>query len=66
MEVALVKPCRQSICESMGIQTRVRSDETCNVEVHVRARGRGEEAHDTCLCQHQFEQGTPDDKVSYF
>ena len=25
--------------------------ETCNVEVHVRERCRGEEANDTCLCQ---------------
>ena len=35
------EPCRQSICEGMGIQTRV-ANETCNVEVLVRPlRRRG-------------------------
>ena len=38
----------------MGIQTRVGSDASCNVEIHVRARCRGEEANDTCRCQHEF------------
>ena len=51
------EPCRQSICEGMGIQTRFGTDETCNAEVHVRARCRGEEANDTCLCKHEFEHG---------
>ena len=59
------EPCRQPICEGMGIQTSFGTDETCNAEVHVRARRRREEANDTCLCQHEFEQSRPDDKVSY-
>ena len=33
--------------------------------VIVRARCRGEEADDTCLRQHEFEQGRTDDKASY-
>ena len=37
-----------------------RLDETCNVEVHFSARCRGEEANDTCQCQHEFEQSRPD------
>ena len=36
------EPCRESICESMVIQTRFRTDEACH-EVHVRARCRAEE-----------------------
>ena len=46
----------ESICKGMGIQARAGSNETCNVEVHVRARCRGEEADDTCLRQHEFVQ----------
>ena len=34
-------------------------------EVHVRARRRGEEADDTCLCKHELEQNRHDDKVSF-
>ena len=34
------EPCRQPICEGMGIQTRFGTDETCNTEGHVRARRR--------------------------
>ena len=60
------EPFRHSICEGMVIHTRFGTDETCNVEVRVRARRRGEEADDTCPCQHEFEQRKPDDKVSYF
>ena len=59
------EPCRQSICEGMGIQTKFGTDETCNAEVNVRTRRRGEEAKDTCLCEHEFEPSRPDDKVSY-
>ena len=49
----------------MGIQTRFRTDETCDVEVHVRVRRRGEEANDTCQRKHEFEQSRLDDIVSY-
>ena len=59
------EPCQQPICEGMGNQTRFGTDETCHVEVHVRARRRGEEADDTCLCKHELKQGRLDDKVSY-
>ena len=59
------EPCRQPICEGMGIQTRLGTDETCNAKVHVRARRRGEEANDTCLRYYEFEQSRLDDKVSY-
>ena len=59
------EPCRQPICEGMGIQTKSGTDETCNAGVHVRARRRGEEANDTCLREHEFEQSRLDDKTSY-
>ena len=59
------EPCRQSIFDGMGIQTKFGTHETCNAEVHVRARRRGEEANDTCICKREFEQSRPDDKVSY-
>ena len=49
----------------MGIQTKFGTDETCNAEVNVRARRRGEEAKDTCLREHEFEPSRPDDKVYY-
>ena len=47
----------------MGIQTKFGTDETCNAEVNDRARRRGEEAKDTCLCEHEFEPSRPNDKV---
>ena len=59
------EPYRQAICEGMGIQTMVRTDQACNVEVHVRARCRGEEANDSCLCHHEVEQSRLDDKAPY-
>ena len=64
-EVSLVNYVDCKICEGVGIQTRFGTDETCNAEVHFRARRRGEEANDTCLFQHEFELSRPDDKVSY-
>ena len=60
------EPCRQSICESMGIQTRVRTNETCIAEVRLRARCRGEEANDSCQCQYEVEKSRLDGKVPYF
>ena len=45
----------------MHIETSLGTDETCNAIAHVRARRRGEEADDTCLCEHEFEQCRPDD-----
>ena len=50
------EPCRLSICECMGIQTRSGTDETCNAEFHVRARRRGKEANDICPRKHEFEK----------
>ena len=44
----------------------VSTDEACDVEVHVRARCRGEEANDSCLRQHEVEQSRLDDKVPCF
>ena len=60
-DVTLVNHVYSQPAKGVGVQTRVRSDE----EVHVRARCHGEEANDTCLCQHEFEQGSLDDKVSH-
>ena len=54
------EPCRQSICEGgLGRMKRVMLK-----YVFVQER-RGEEATDTCLCKHEFEQSGLDDNVSY-
>ena len=64
-EVTFVNHVDSQPCEGMGIQTKFRTDETCNAEVNVRARRRGEEAKDTCLCEHEVEPSRPNDKMSY-
>ena len=56
-EVTVVNHVDSQSAKAWASKRGVRSDETCNVEVHVRANCRGEEANDTCPCQHEFEQG---------
>ena len=64
-EVTLVNHVDSQFAKAWASKRRLGEMKTCNVEVHVRARCCGEEANDTCQCQHQFEQGRLDDKVSY-
>ena len=58
--MTLVNHVDSQSAKAWASKTRFGTDQTCNAEVHVRARHRGEEANDTCLRKHEF-----DDKVSY-
>ena len=49
----------------MGVSTRAWTYEACIVEVHVRARRRGEDVNDSCLFQHEVEQRRLDDKTCH-
>ena len=50
-EVTLVKHVDSQSAKAWASKQGFATDETCNVEVHVRARRTGEEANDTCLCK---------------
>ena len=59
------EPCRQSVCEGMGIQARAGKNETRDAEIHVCARRSGEEVDESRIHQHEAEQRRVDDKVSH-
>ena len=58
-EVTLVNHVDIQSAKTWASKRGLGTDETCNAELH------GEDANDTCLCKHEFEQTRPDDKVSY-
>ena len=64
-EVTLVNHVDSQSAKAWASKRGLGTDETCNVAVHVRARRRGKEADDICLCEHEFEQGRFDDEVSH-
>ena len=49
--VTLVEHVDSQSAKAWASKQGFATDETCNVEVHVRARRTGEEANDTCPCK---------------